>query len=435
MPKLAQQLSALAVNKIKDAGWHAVGGVAGLLLQVRSSPSNSDAITRSWVLRTNVNGKRKVIGLGSYPGVSLSEARQKAQNTLAEIQKGVDPKAKKKAAQSARLIADAKSKTFKECAQAYMAAQKSKFTNAKHQKQWESTVEQYAYPLIGNLLVSDISMRNILGVLEQKIKDPTTKMMKTFWELKTETASRVQGRIKKIMDYAIVNEYRTTINPATWVGYLETQLPAPNKIQNVEHQPAVPYSQVGDFMVALRKHKNNSAKALEFLIMTSVRSGSVRKAAWSEIDLDEKIWTIPAKNTKMKKEHRVPLPKQAIALLTSLDQNADNPRIFPSVTGKDLSDSAISKFMREMRDRGEFKTDGVPHGFRSTFRDWAAEQTSYPDDIRKVASGHTVGDAIQQAYQRSDLLEKRRRLMAEWANFLDKPSIKKSAKVVPMKAA
>jgi integrase len=305
-----------------------------------------------------------------------------------------------------------------------MSAQKSKFTNAKHQKQWESTIQGYAYPLIGSMLVSDIAMRDVLGVLEQKIKDPQTKKFRTFWEAKTETASRVQGRIKKIMDYAIVNEYRTTINPATWVGYLETQLPAPNKIKNVEHQPAVPYSQVGDFMIALRKHSNISAKALEFLIMTSVRSGSVRKAVWSEINMDDGIWTIPAKNTKMKKEHRVPLPKQAIALLKSLDKNANNPRIFPSVTGKDLSDSAISKFMKEMRDRGEFKSDGVPHGFRSTFRDWAAEKTKYPDDIRKVASGHKAGNAVQEVYQRTDLLEKRRKLMTDWLNFIDKPSPK-----------
>ena len=424
MPKLAQQLSALAVNKIRNDGWHAVGGVAGLLLQVRSSPTSPDAVTRSWVLRTKVNGRRKVIGLGSFPHVSLADARQKAQGTLVEIQKGVDPKAKKKAAKSARLIADAKAKTFKECAVAYMSAQKSKFTNAKHQKQWESTIQGYAYPLIGSMLVSDIAMRDVLGVLEQKIKDPQTKKFRTFWEAKTETASRVQGRIKKIMDYAIVNEYRTTINPATWVGYLETQLPAPNKIKNVEHQPAVPYSQVGDFMIALRKHSNISAKALEFLIMTSVRSGSVRKAVWSEINMDDGIWTIPAKNTKMKKEHRVPLPKQAIALLKSLDKNANNPRIFPSVTGKDLSDSAISKFMKEMRDRGEFKSDGVPHGFRSTFRDWAAEKTKYPDDIRKVASGHKAGNAVQEVYQRTDLLEKRRKLMADWLNFIDKPSPK-----------
>ena len=186
-------------------------------------------------------------------------------------------------------------------------------------------------------------------------------------------------------------------------------------------------------MVQLRKNKSISAKALQFLILTAVRSGSVRNADWSEIDLDNKLWVIPAAHTKTKQEHRVPLSAQAITLLDSLPKLAGNRKIFPSIKGGVLSDMALSQLMRGMKERKEFIGDAVPHGFRSTFRDWSAEQTSFPDEIRKAASGHTVGDAVQKAYQRTDLLEKRRQLMIQWSNFLDKPSVKKSAKVTTIR--
>jgi integrase len=240
--------------------------------------------------------------------------------------------------------------------------------------------------------------------------------------VKTETAKRLLGRIKTVLDYATVNEYRSGNNPAIWKGYLETQLPSPSKLSQTKHNPAIPYIDIGDFMSILRRDENISAKALEFLILTAVRSGSVRMAEWPEIDLDKKLWVIPAANTKTKQEHRVPLAPRAIKLLQSLPKIAGNPKLFPSARGKALSDMALSQLMRRMRERGELKVEAVPHGFRSTFRDWAAEQTSYSDEIRKAASGHTVGDSVHQAYQRTDLLEKRRRLMNEWAKFLDRPS-------------
>jgi integrase len=236
-----------------------------------------------------------------------------------------------------------------------------------------------------------------------------------------------------VLDYATVNEYRSGTNPAIWKGYLDTLLPSPRGLKEVRHQPAIPYEQIGDFMAQLRRNTSVSAKALEFLILTGVRSGSVRLADWSEIDLAKNLWIIPAEHTKAKREHRVPLPLQAIELLQSLPQAAGTEKVFPSPSGKALSDMALSQLMRGMRERGELTVDAVPHGFRSTFRDWAAEQTNYPDEIRKAASGHTVGDAVKEAYQRTDLLEKRRQLMNEWANFLDKPSTPKTAKVTPIR--
>ena len=313
-----------------------------------------------------------------------------------------------------------------------MDAHSSDYTSDKHRKQWPATLVAYAYPIIGNLLVSDIVMRDILNVLEQEtVVDINTKGK--LWYVKTETAKRLLGRIKTVLDYATVNDYRSGTNPAQWTGYLSTQLPSPKKLQNREHHPAVPYQQIGDFIFKLRTNPSLSAKALEFLILTAVRSGSVRQAEWSEIDLEKALWIIPAEHTKARQEHRVPLQPQAIKLLKSIPKLAGSNLLFPSRTGKALSDMALSQLMRGMRERGELTVEAVPHGFRSTFRDWAAEQTAYPDEIRKAASGHTVGDAVKEAYQRTDLLDKRRNLMNEWSDFLDQVTSQKSVKVTPIR--
>jgi len=421
MPKIAKPLSNVAVNRITSVGWHAVGGVAGLLLQIRK-PAQADTPTpRSWILRIRIGNERQLIGLGSYPKVSLAQAREQAKALTYDAKQGIDLRAQKRAQRSAVIAAASKNKTFVECAAAYMEAHSEDYTSAKHRKQWPATLNMYAYPVIGKILISDITMRHVLDVLLQDTigKD---KQVGKLWYVKTETAKRLLGRIKTVLDYATVNEYRTGNNPAIWKGYLETQLPSPSKLSQTNHHTAVPYIDIGDFMSILRRDENISAKALEFLILTAVRSGSVREAEWSEIDLDEKLWVIPAANTKTKQEHRVPLAPHAIALLKSLPKIAGNPKLFPSARGKALSDMALSQLMRRMKERGELKVAAVPHGFRSSFRDWAAEQTSYSDEIRKAASGHTVGDSVHQAYQRTDLLEKRRRLMNEWAKFLDRPS-------------
>lgn len=432
MPKIAKPLNDLQVRRLTHVGWHAVGGVAGLLLQIRKPAKEGAQLSRSWILRVKVGDQRQPIGLGSYPQVSLASAREQAAKLVIEARQGVNLVAQKRAQRSALIVAAAKKKTFKECAEAYMDAHSSDYTSDKHRKQWPATLVAYAYPIIGNMLVSDISMRDIRNVLEQKTtadKDTTGKL----WFVKNETAKRLLGRIKSILDYATVNEYRSGTNPAQWTGHLSTQLPSPKKLQKKKHHPAVPYKQIGDFMSKLRTNSSISAKALEFLILTAVRSGSVRQAEWSEIDLDKALWIIPAAHTKARQEHRVPLPPQAIRLLAALPTMAGTDLIFPSPSGKALSDMALSQLMRGMRERGELTVEAVPHGFRSSFRDWAAERTAYSDEIRKAASGHTVGDAVKEAYQRTDLLDKRRKLMNEWGIFLDQPSSERTAKLSPIR--
>jgi integrase len=375
-------------------------------------------------LRLQVGGQRQPLGLGSYPQVSLADARDLARKLALDAKAGVNLVARKRAQASAVAAAAAKDKTFRECAEAYMKAHATDYSNDKHRKQWSSTIEAYAYPSIGKLLASDITMRHVLDVLLQETEHRDGRKGQ-LWYIKPETAKRLLDRVRTVLDFATVNEYRTGPNPAMWKGYLDTQLPSTRGLKKVKHQPALPYKDIGDFMARLRQNNSISAKALEFLILTGVRSGSVRLARWEEIDFSQMLWIIPAAHTKAKREHRVPLPQRVIELLDGLNQPDDRSAVvFPSPTGKALSDMALSQLMRGMRDRGEYQGEAVPHGFRSTFRDWAAEQTKYPDEIRKAASMHTVGDQVKVAYQRSDLLEKRRRLMTEWADYCSKPSIK-----------
>ena len=428
MPKIVTPLSDLQVRRITRVGWHAVGGVAGLLLQVRKPEKVGSQMPRSWILRVKVGDQRQPIGLGSYPQVSLAIAREQAAKLSIEAKQGVNLKAKKTAQRSALIAAAAKNKTFQECAAAYMDSHSSDYTNEKHRKQWPATLVTYAYPIIGNMLVSEIAMRDVRNVLEQEtVVDKNTKGK--LWYVKTETAKRLLGRIKTVLDYSTVNEYRSGTNPAQWTGFLSTQLPSPKKIQKKEHHPAVPYQQIGDFISKLRSNPSLSAKALELLILTAVRSGSVRNAEWTEIDFDNSLWVIPPEHTKSRKEHRVPLQPQATKLLKSLNRSSGSNLIFPNRTNKALSDMALNQLMRGMRKRGELTGEGVPHGFRSTFRNWAAEQTAYPDEIRKAASGHTVGDSVKEAYQRTDLLDKRRNLMNEWAKYMEHPTAKQSDNV------
>jgi len=419
MPKIARELTALEVKRLSRPGWHAVGGVAGLLLQIRPPAREGSQISRSWILRVQVAGERQPIGLGPYPQVSLADAREHARRLALEARGGVNLLARKRAQRSAVIAAAGKNKTFRDCAEAYMEAHASDYSNAKHRSQWASTLEAYAYPILGQMLVADITMRHVLDVLQQHTVHRNGDSG-NLWRTKTETAKRLLDRIRTVLDFATVAEYRSGTNPATWRGFLDTQLASPRKLKGKNHHPSLPYEHLGEFMVHLRRNESISAKALEFLILTSVRSGSVRLANWSEIDFEKELWTVPAEHTKAKREHRVPLVPQMVALLKSLPRFAGTDKIFPSPSGKPLTDMAVSQLMRRMRERGELPVDAVPHGFRSSFRNWAAEQTGYSDEIRKAASGHTVGDATQAAYQRTDLLERRRSLMQEWADFLDK---------------
>ena len=268
-------------------------------------------------------------------------------------------------------------------------------------------METYAYPEIGNMLVRDVALPHILAILGP------------IW------TSRLRGRLASILDWAKGRDYRTGDNPAQWRGHLEHQLAKPSKVVKVVHHPALPYTELGDFMSELRKHEGIGAKALEFTILTATRSGESRKARWSEIDLKAAIWTIPGERMKMKKEHRVPLPDAAITLLKALPR-IDSDLVFPgSKNGSSISDMTMTAILRRMG------LDVVPHGFRSTFRDWAAERTSYPREVAEMALAHAIGDKVEAAYRRGDLFEKRRRMMAEWAAFCAKATT--SADVVPIK--
>lgn len=402
MPKLAKPLTAIEVKRLAREGFHAVGTVAGLGLSI--NPQGS----KSWVQRTSYGGSRRKMGLGGYPTVTLAQATEKARQIRAEIDKGLDPIQAKRANKS-KLIADRdKSKTFEECARLFLDSRT--FHNKKHAKQWESTLRTYAYPHIGKLLVSDIGIENIKAVL-----DP-------IWKKKTETASRVQGRIKSIIDYAIVSGYREKSNPALWDGFLDSIYQSPKKIKVVKHMDSMPYSKVYEFLQALKKHKTISAKALEFLILTVVRSDSVRSATWSQIDLDKGVWTIPKLLTKTKKRnHAVPLSSHAISLLNKLERFVGTDLLFPSPQLKKISDNTISKLMRDMRINKEIKGEGVPHGFRATFSIWRLERTNYTQELGELSLMHEVGDSVYQAYQRSDGLEKRRNIMQDWSNFISKP--------------
>ncbi len=407
MPKKAKELSPLAVGRLTQPGFWFVGGVAGLALQV------TDSGARSWILRVMVGGKRRDIGLGGYPDVPLADARRKARETRDDIRKGVDPVEARKAARSALQAAHATAKTFKQCATAYIDAKSVEFRNAKHRAQWSSSVEAYAYPVLGNLLVRDIGLPHVLEVLNP------------IWTTKTETATRVRGRIEAVLAWATVQGYRTGDNPARWRNHLDKVLPAPKKVAKVEHHPALKANEMADFMKRLREMEGFGARALELVALTATRSGEVRGATWDEIDLDEAVWTIPAGRMKAGKEHRVPLSKQAVALLKKLPRIVGTPYVFPAAQGGMLSDMTLSACMRRM------KVDAVPHGLRSTFRDWCGEQTNYPREVAEAALAHVIG-GVEGAYARGDLFEKRRRLMADWAKFCDTPADGKG-KVVPMR--
>ena len=416
MPKIAKTLSAQQVKAIKTVGNHGVGGVSGLYLQLRESGQSHLDFVRSWVLRYSFAGKRRNLGLGPYSGVGLAEAREAAREALALVRKGIDPLVVKQRHRHTLVSDLISTKTFQECASEYMAAHLSKHRSLKHQKQWESTLQQYAYPVIGKLNVAEVATPHVLAVLRQETSKG--QMRGSLWELKTETAKRLRGRLENILSFSEVAGFREGKNPASWGGHLETQLPSPSKIMKPVHQPAMAYRDCGKFIQQLRAKNALGAKALEFLILTGVRSRSVREANWSEIDLEQKVWIVPAEHTKAEREHRVPLVKQSLSLLESLPRLAGGRKIFPNSSDGALSDSTLSKLMREMLVSMP-GCSGVPHGFRSSFRDWAAEQTNYPEEIRKTATMHAVGDAVQQAYQRTDLLERRRQLMADWANYLD----------------
>ncbi|KAA9001613.1 site-specific integrase [Affinibrenneria salicis] len=403
MPKKAKELSALAVSRLKAEGRHAVGGVDGLYLRIAGC-------SRAWVLcvamgsRINKAGKtvprRLNMGLGPYQDVSLAEARDRARELRKQIRNGVDPLQEKHARKALQETLARKQKTFRECAEAVLDIKGNELKNKKHVAQWRSTLETYAYPVIGDKAVSVITKADLLAILEP------------IWLTKNETASRVRGRIETVMDYAKAKEYFEGDNPAAWKGMLKPLLPMPSKVQTKKHHAALSYSEISPFMAELRKRTGISARALEFSILAVARSGEIRGAEWCEIDLDAKTWVIPAGRMKAGKEHRVPLSDTAVALLKALPRFADNPLVFPAPRGGQLSDMSLTAVLKRMGRSGL-----TQHGFRSTFREWAGETTSYQREVIEHALAHQLADKAEAAYQRGTLWPKRVALMDDWTTY------------------
>ena len=404
MPTIAKPLGALAVKNLKAEGLHAVGTVSGLHLSISASGA------RSWILRTKIGTRRSDIGLGAYPAVSLALAHEKAQAIKESIKQGIDPVAARTRNRNTVEW------TFERCALEYIKLHRTSWKNAKHASQWENTLSTYAYPHLGAKHVRDIYVGDVLSVIEP------------HWLTKNETMVRIRNRIELVLSWAAVRGYRSKENPAAWRGNLDSTLPKPSKVNQREAHKALPFTQAHDFMAQLRQTQGMSAKCLEWLILTATRSNEAREATWAEIDVQGAAWTIPAVRMKAGREHRIPLSATALKLLQAMPRFEGTDLIFPGRdTEKPLSDMSMTLVMRRM------KVDAVPHGFRSTFVDWAAERTSYPPELREMALAHTLGDKTQAAYQRGDLFERRRALMSDWAAYIDTPPT--SGNIIQFKTA
>lgn len=393
MPKKPSKILSPGKVGTMPPGMHAAGEVTGLYLRV--TPSGT---ARNWILRAVIGGRRRDMGLGGWPDVSLAEARERARAARRKItEEGIDPIAER-TAKRAKLRSIP---TFKWCAEQTIAAKRPGWKNAKHAEQWENTLATYAFPVIGQMPVDLIGVPDVLAVVTP------------IWESKTETAKRVRMRIEAVLAWATVAGYREGDNPAQWRGRLEHSLAPPSKIAKVEHHAALPYAEIHDFMLALRAREGIATRALEFAILTAARSGEVRGATWDEIDLEGAVWTIPGDRMKADKEHRVSLSPRAVALLEALPRVAGSRYVFTAPRGGMLSDMALSAVLRRM------KVDAVPHGFRSTFRDWAAEVSSYPGEMAEMALAHTIDSKTEKAYRRGDMLAKRARMMSDWSDYID----------------
>jgi len=411
MPKKARELSATEVRRLNAPGFHAVGGVAGLLMQV--TPTGA----KSWVLRARIGDRRRDMGLGGFPDVTLAQAREKAREAREQIDQGIDPVEARRQARASLIAERNKNITFARAAERFLASKTREFRNPKHAAQWQSTLETYAHPIIGMMPVDQIELAHVVEVLTRD----------DLWNTKTETATRVRGRIESVLAWATVSGYRSGDNPAHWRGNLDAVLPKPQKLKNVQHHKALPAAEIASFVQALRKREGMAARALEFIVLTAARSGEVRGAAWAEIDLDARTWTVPGERMKAGREHVVPLCDDAVALLEALPTFEGVDYVFPAPRGGMLSDMSISAVMRRM------KVDAVPHGIRSTFRDWVSEFTSYPHEVAEMALAHTIPSAVEKAYRRGNLFAKRTRLMADWCKFLGSASV--PATVSPIRRA
>jgi integrase len=394
-PRKGNRLTARMVEQAKMPGYYGDGD--GLILRIVESGS------KVWLYRYKTHGKIREMGLGPIRDVSLAEAREAAREARRLRRVGVDPIDAKRKRQAAAKLDKAKAISFSECAAAYIENHRAGWGNAKHAAQWEATLRTYAYPVFGSLPVAAIDTALVVKVL-----DP-------IWSKKPETASRVRGRIEAVLDFATVRGYRVGENPARWKGHLKEALPALNRLRKVEHHAALPYADINAFVADLRTREGGAAAALEFAILTAARTGEVIGARWSEIDLTARVWTIPATRMKTGVDHRVPLSEQALAVLRRAAATKVNDVVFyGQKRGRALSNMALLMMLRRMG-RGDITV----HGFRSTFRDWAAERTTVVGEVAEASLAHAVANKVEAAYRRSDLFEKRRVLMQQWGAFCD----------------
>jgi integrase len=411
------KLSAVEVAKAKGPAVLHDGG--GLYLRVSATGA------KSWVFRFQLDGKRRDMGLGPYPDISLAEARAKASAYRKQRHDGIDPLDAKEAQRRAQRLSVARGSTFRELAEEFIGRNEAGWRNAKHRQQWRNTLQTYAYPTLGELPVVAIDTGLVVQVL-----DP-------IWAEKPETASRVRGRIEAVLDAATVRGFRQGPNPAQWKGNLAHVLPALPRVRRVEHHAALAFDDIHEFLAELRGRRSMAARALEFAILTAARTGEALGALWGEIDLSNKVWIVPARRMKGGREHRVPLSAVAFAALDkvrplALQKDGEPDPAAPVFPGPrralPMSNMVFLMLLRRM------KRDGLTvHGFRSTFSDWAAERTAYPREVVEMALAHAVENRVEAAYRRGDLFEKRRRLMEDWAHFAVSPQT--SGNVVTITAA
>jgi integrase len=409
MARTIGKLTALAITQAKRHGYYGDGG--GLLLQVSAGGA------KSWVFRFKESGRLREMGLGPTHTVSLAEARQKALECRKARLDGRDPIQARQAGRMAARLDAAKAITFRDCAERYITAHKSGWKNDKHAAQWPATLATYVYPVFGSLSVQAIDVGLVMKALEP------------IWAEKPETAGRVRGRIESILDWATARGHRQGENPARWRGHLENLLPKRSKVRRVKHHAALAYAEIAAFMVELRQQEGVAASALEFAILTAARTGEVIGSRWGEINMGERLWTIPAERMKAGKEHRVPLSDAAMAIVEKMAAIRSGDFAFPGAKEKrPLSNMAFLMLLRRM-DRGDL----TAHDFRSSFRDWAAERTTFPAEVAEMALAHAVSDKVEAAYRRGDLFQKRRQLADAWAKFCAAPPA--AGAVVPIRHA
>ncbi len=400
MARLSNRLTAVSVQRQKKPGRYADGG--GLYLQV--GPTGS----KSWLFRYTRRGKAHEMGLGALNAVSLADAREAAAGARQTLAAGADPLEAREETRKRQEAEASSGITFAECASAYIETHKAGWRNEKHIAQWSSTIKTYAEPILGTLPVRAVDLNLVMEVLEP------------IWQAKPETAARLRGRIEAVLDWAAVRGYRSADNPARWKGYLDKLLPPRSKVQRVRHHPALPYEEVGTFMTELRQRKEDTARALEFTILTASRTSEVLNAKWDEFDLNAKVWGIPGERMKAGKDHRVPLSDVAMSILTRMYKVRRNAFVFPGQKkDRPLSNMVFLQLLKRMG-----RSNLTTHGFRSTFRDWASERTAFSREVAEMALAHTIGDKVEAAYRRGDLFDKRRELMEAWEMFCAIPPVK-----------